>query len=202
MTKEDLLKLGLTEEQVKTVLDGFKDHVAKETHEELKTENTRLLSEVKDRDKQLNSLKTSVKDVEGLQEQINALQEENKQKDETHKQEFTKAKIESAIDIAITKANGKNPKAIKALLDLESVKFEDGKVTGLDKQFEKLVKGEDSSFLFGETKASFKGVAPGSSDGNKTNSITKEDFSKMGYKERVELHSKDKELYNELKTQA
>ncbi len=200
MTKEDLLKLGLTEEQVKTVLDGFKDHVTKETHEELKTENTRLLSEVKDRDKQLNSLKTSVKDVEGLQEQINALQEENKQKDEKHKQEVIDAKIESAIDIAITKANGKNPKAIKALLDLESVKFEDGKVTGLDKQFEKLVKGEDSSFLFGETKASFKGVDAGNGSERKSG-ITKETFEKMSYKERAELHTQDKELYKELKTQ-
>lgn len=201
MTKEQLVELGLSDEQATKVLGLAKDLVTKEKFEEVETEKKRLEGEVKERDKQLEKLKTSTKDIESLKEQINNLQEENKTKDEKHKAEIAKQKIDNAIDLALSKANAKNSTAVRSLLSLDDIVIdEDGKVTGLDKQMQKLISGEDTSFLFTTSKdAGFKGVVPGATNTPTTKSEQKENFAKMGYKERVELYNNNPEQYQELK---
>ncbi len=199
MTKEELLALGLTEEQVTAVVGKVKELVPKKDLDDALVEQKRLEGVVKDRDKQIEKIGKSVKTIEDLEQTITTLQEDNKKKDEDHKAEFAKLKIDTAIEMAISKASGKNAKAIKSLLDLENIKInEDGSITGIDKQIEKLVKGEDSSFLFGGSGETLKGALP-SSQGSKGNQgITKEQFDKMGYKERVELFNTNPELHNSL----
>ncbi len=199
MTKEELIALGLSEEQAKSVLKGFKDYVAKADYDEVVAEKVKLEGDIKERDTQLGNLTKSVKNIEDLEATITALQEDNKKKDEDHKAEFSKLKIDNAIDLAITKSKGKNPKAIKALLDMEGIVLDkDGKITGLDKQLEKLTKGDDSSFLFGEKSETLKGASPSNQGGNINTGITKEQFDKMGYKERVNLFNTNKALHDTL----
>ncbi len=196
MKKEDLLKLGLTEEQSKQVAAEFEKTVSKAEYDEVVKEKEKLQVDVTERDTQLETLKTSVKNIEDLTTQITTLQEEHKKKDEEHTKTVTEMKIENAIDLAITNSRGKNPKSIKALLDYANIKIEDGKVTGIDKQMKELIKGADSSFLFEDGKAQMKGTTPGAGSGVKDTS--KADFDRMSYKERLELYNKDQAQYNAL----
>ncbi len=175
MKKEDFLKLGIDEELATLCeqeslkeLEGF---VSKVDYEEAIFEKDEV---------------------------INNLENQKNELSHNHKEEITRLKRESAVDIAINKARGKNLKAVKALMDLDGISIdENGVITGLDEQIEKLTKEEQTKFLFEEEqKVVLKGVTP-SPSGNIA-SVSKEDFKKMNYGERVELLNNNRELYNEL----
>ena len=74
MTKEQLLKLGLDEETAQKVADAsseeFKGYITKERFNEVNEAKKHLEEQVKERDKQLNDLKKSTGDVEGLKKEI------------------------------------------------------------------------------------------------------------------------------------
>ncbi len=131
-------------------------------------------------------------------EEFEKLENENKALEEGKKLEIDNIKIEYAIDLAITKANGKNKKAIRALLDFDNILVnEEGTVFGVDNQIENLVNSEDSSFLFGKDEFSIRGIRPDFGD-KKSNVLTKEDFRNMSYKEKNDLYNSNIELYRQL----
>ena len=188
MKKEEFLKLGIDEETAKKCetasMEELKGYIPKARFDEVNNEKKKLELDVRDRDGQLETLKNSTGDVEGMKQQIATLQAENKAKDEAHAAEIKQLKIDSAVSTAITNAKGKNAKAIKALLNLTDAELsEDGTIKGLSEQIETLIKAEDSKFLFDTetTKTKVKGVKPGESgndDGEKG-----VDTSKMTYSE-------------------
>ena len=206
MKKEDFLKLGLDEETAKKCetasVEELKGYVPYDRFKEVNDEKAKFKNDLKERDEQLETLKNSTADVETFKKQIETLQGENKAKDEAHALEMKQLKIDSAVSSVITKAKGKNAKAIKALLNLENAELlEDGTVKGLKEQIDTLVKAEDSKFLFESEEVQFKGAVPAGSVKNKSTGITKETFSKMGYKERVELFNTNRDLYDQLVNQ-
>ena len=150
MNKEKLIEMGLTEELATSVmkeLDG--NYVPKARFNEVNTELKQAKDQVKERDSQLETLKKNVGDSEELKKQIEALQNENKTKDETHAAEIKQLKIDTAVDKALAEAKAKNPKAVKALLDLAKAELsDDGTIKGLDAQIKALTEAEDSKFLF------------------------------------------------------
>lgn len=80
MKKEDLLAMGLTEEQADKVMDGLNgDFVTKSRFNEVNTELKAARTALSERDKQLEELKKV--DAAALQAQITQLQADNKQKD-------------------------------------------------------------------------------------------------------------------------
>jgi len=107
------------------------------------------------------------------------------------REEFQKEKRDNAIQSALENANSKSIKALKALIDLDKVEFEDGKLTGLSEQIETLKK--ECDFLFfveAEDKPKFtKGIVPFES---------KADLSGLSYKERLKLYREMPELYKRL----
>ena len=155
----------------------------------LQTEVTGLKTQVSDRDKQLETLKTAAGDNETLTKQIADLQAENTKVKETHESEMNQLKIDFAVEKALTGAKAKNIKAVKALLELEDAKLDkDGNVRGLAEQIEKLTSGDDTKFLFEAQKQTkqqqnFKGFQPGASGEQKPGEGEKVDFSKMSYDE-------------------
>lgn len=188
MKKEEFVKLGLDEETAKKCeaasTEELKGYIPKARFDEVNNEKKKLELDVRDRDGQLETLKTSTGDVEGMKKQIETLQAENKTKDEAHAAEIKQLKIEAALDAAISGAKGKNVKAIKALLDMTKVDVDkDGNVIGHAEQLEALTKAEDSKFLFDtETKKTqVKGAKPGES--GKEDVDDKVDTSKMSYSE-------------------
>lgn len=160
--------------------------VTKARFNEVNTELQNAKKTIGERDQQLETLKKSTGDTETLQKQINDLQEANKQKDKDHANEIKALKIGNAVDVALTNAKAKNNTAVKALLADFLTKAEladDGTVKGLDDEIGKLVKGEDTAFLFDNTgKAKFKG-AKAAEKSDPHNQPTGDDLSKMSYDE-------------------
>ena len=150
MNKEKLIEMGLTEElaiKIAKELDG--NYVPKTRFNEVNTELKQAKDQVKERDSQLETLKKNVGDSEELKKQIEALQNDNKTKDEAHAAEIKQIKIDAAVDKALADAKAKNPKAVKALLDLTKAELsDDGSIKGLDAQIKTLSEAEDSKFLF------------------------------------------------------
>lgn len=197
MKRKELEDLGLTKEQADAVMkiNGADIENAKSVSAaeitNLQTEIEGLNGQVKERDKQLEDLKKSAGDNAELQKQIEQLQTDNATAKANHESEMKQLKVEYAVEKALTGANAKNIKAVKALLDLDDAKLDkDGNVKGLQEQIDKLVSGEDTKFLFNEVQQSqqqqtFKGFQPGAtSTGVKPG--TEVDTSKMSYEELCE----------------
>lgn len=159
-----------TDEIDKKVSDEIgKGFVARADFNTLNTEKKALADTVKERDKQLETLKASTGDVEGLKQQIATLQADNATATKAHEAEIKRLKVDTAVELALTAAKAKNVKAVKALLELDNAELaEDGTVKGLAEQIKKLSESEDSGFLFEQGKPSqnFKGFKPGESGDN------------------------------------
>lgn len=165
MNKEELLSLGLTEEQAEKVL----------------AEMTELQKTVKERDKQLADLQKAAKGNDELQHQITALQQQNAEQAKAHKAELAQLRLDNAIDNALTAAGAKNLKAVRALLDMEKLQLgEDGKLTGWPEQLEALQKSDGYLFAAAQ-QPTFRGFQPAAgSDGVPAGQV---DTSKMSYDE-------------------
>lgn len=183
MNKEDLIAMGLTEEQAKKVMDSLDgNYVTKTRFNEVNEENKTLKKSVSDRDKQLEDLKKSSGDNEELKKQIETLQQENANQKKAHDAEMTQLRLDNAIDAALTAAGAKNIKAVRALIDTSKVKVgEDGKLTGFDDLLSAVQKSDSYLFTEKQQKQSFKGFQPGASGNVKPG--TKVDMSKMTYEE-------------------
>ena len=102
--------------------------------------------QLKDRDTQLADLSKNNKDNENLLNQIKDLQALNKQTTADYENKINQIQFDYALDGALTNAKSKNNKALKALLDMNSIKYQEGKFEGLQEQIEALQK--DASYLF------------------------------------------------------
>lgn len=104
-------------------------------------------------------------------------------------------KVESTLlESTYTKFGVKNPKAVSALVDLEQLKGEEGMdYSKLEEQLNALKQSDP--YLFGGNEV--KGNEPTTTNLGAVG-ITKQDFAKMGYKERVSLYNSNRELYETL----
>ena len=164
MNKDELIKLGLTEEQATMVTEKYVNMVPQGRFNEIVEEKNSLKSQLAERDKQLKELEKSVGDNKELKAQIEKLQTDNKTAAEKYAKDLFYLQLNNAIDIAITGAKGKNSKAIKALLDLEKADLKDGKVIGLEEQLSNLKKSDPYLFEIEKQPANPNGFVPG--DGN------------------------------------
>ena len=196
MKRKFLEELGLEKEVVDKILDeNMKDIGAakgeadtyKQQLETAQKEVQSLTVQVKERDKQLETLKNSTGDMEQLKQEIATLQEGNKAAKQAHEAEMKRLRIDFAVDKALTGAKAKNITAVKALLkDIDkAVLDENGEVKGLQEQIDALVKDEGTSFLFEtQTKPVFKGAKvgegkdPGIFGGTDFKNMSSEEFMK------------------------
>lgn len=152
MNKEQLIALGLTEEQAEKVLSAnteqLKGFIPKSRFDEVNNAKKNLETQLTERDNQLKELKKNNKDNEELQSTIKKLEDENKSAKEKYESDLLQIKKDNLIDNALNAAKAKNSKAVKALLDLEKVKFENETLSGLDEQLKALQEADDSKFLF------------------------------------------------------
>lgn len=165
MDKEDLIAMGLTEEQAKKVMDSLDGNfITKARFNEVNEENKTLKRSVSDRDKQLEDLKKSSGDNAALQQQISELQELNANQRKAHDAEMAQLRLDNAVEIALSGAKAKNGKAVRAMLDMSKVKIgEDGKLSGFDEQIEALKKSDGYMFDMQQAQQQFTGFQPGAS---------------------------------------
>ena len=177
MKKEDLIALGLTEEQIEKLLNAnseqLKGFIPKARFDEVNNAKKQAEKDLSDRDKQLETLKNSNGDIETLKQTIESLQNENKAATDKYNAKLAEIKLAGAVDTALLGADALNVKAVKALLDMSKIKMDGDVLLGINEQIESLKKAEDSKMLFkavevGKQKGpNFAGVKPG--EGNTGN---------------------------------
>jgi len=190
MNKEQLLSLGLSEEQADKVVEGFGKMIPKSRLDEKIAEVNDYKQQLADRDTQLADLQSKANGNEELQAQIQALQQQNEQVKTEYQQRLQQKEFDFALTEALRDAKAKNPKAVKALLDTSTVKLVE--LIGLDEQLTALKTSDDYLFVSDKLKG---GTPP---QGGTPPAITKEQFDSMSYMEKVDLYNKDVELFNKL----
>lgn len=207
MKKEDLIKLGLTEEQAEKVVEAsaeeLKGFIPKSRFDEVNEAKKKLEEELKNRDKQLEELKKI--DAEGLKAQIEKLQKENQDAKKQYEVELSQVRLNNAIEMALVAAKAKNIKAVKALLDLSKIKLDGENLIGFKEQVDVLKQADDSKFLFEETQSNpqFKGLKPGESF-NDDVSVIKNPWSKEHFNltEQGRIYRENPELAKQLQASA
>jgi hypothetical protein len=106
---------------------------------------------------------------------------------------------ENIDTLLLTELGAKNNKAILALLDAVDDKLEgdDYKAARLA-QIQELQKSESYLFNIKNEQPKATGATPANGGSNVPGTITKEQFNRMGYKERNELFNSNRELYDSL----
>ncbi len=161
--KEILKKAGIEEGKLDSVIGDInkelpKYFIPKDKYNEVAEAKKKLETDIQERDKQLEELKKSVGSNEELKKQIEALQAENKKAAEEWQSKMAQMQLDFAIERALTTAKAKNPKAVKALLDMEKVKLDGEQLLGLDDQLKELQKSD--AYLFGESGKVGSGTNP------------------------------------------
>ena len=140
MTKEEIIALGVTEEQAAKVL---------ELHEKEQSEAKAKLSETEAKlaaaEKNASELTEKVKAFDGVD--VAALKKSAEDWKTKYNEDIAKAKVDNAVALALTKAGAKDVDLAKHLIDTSVIKLDGDKVLGLNEQLEK-VKNE-KAFLFG-----------------------------------------------------
>lgn len=141
-----------------TVDDG--NFIPKSRFDQVNEAKKELDTQLKDRDKQLEELSKNNKDSEALFKQIKDLQALNKQTQTDYEAKIDKIQFDNVLDSALSSAKCKNNKALKSLLDIEGIKYQEGKLEGLEGQLEALKK--EASYLFEvESNQGGSGFNPG-----------------------------------------
>ena len=183
MNKEQLIALGLSEEQAQSVLDGFGSMIPKSRFDEVNETKKQLETQIKDRDKQLKDLEEKVKGNEDLTKQIQDLQDANKQAKADFEAKLKETQLTSALKLALA---GKvhDEDLVAGLIEKEKIELnEDGTLKGgLDDQLKTLK--ESKSFLFVPEnepgKPKVKGAIPPSNSGGGSDPINiGADYAKM-----------------------
>lgn len=151
MNREELKALGLTDDQIDKVMashgkavNSFKEKAEKV--DGLESQLSDYKTQLADRDKQLDDLSKQVKDNEDLTTEINRLKEENKTATADLQKKLDTQAFDFALDKALTGAKVKNAKAIRGLLDMDTIKLDGETLKGFDDQIAKLK--ESDSYLF------------------------------------------------------
>lgn len=179
--KRDFLKnLGIEDKDViDKILDENSSDIgrAKGELQTYKDKVAELEKDVSTKDSRISELEKANEEVTTLKEQVTTLQADKTKLQGDLDTKLTTIQKTHAIENGVRDAKAKNVKAVMALLDMEKITYTDGKLDGLSTQIETLTKGEDTSFLFGES-GSPSGTAPGSaSGGNGGNAPTAKTFS-------------------------
>lgn len=206
MNREFLKELGIEDDAIEKIMkehgktvNDFKEKAGKVDN--LQSQIDDYIQQIKDRDKQLDDLAKQAKDSEELTAEIERLKGENKTATEELQQKLDQQAFEFSLEKALNKAGAKNAKAVKALLDTESIKLDGETLLGLDDQL-KVLK-ESDAYLFGEDEpAGLKGRKPhegGTGTQGIKNPWSKESFNLT---EQGRLLREDPELAKQLQGNA
>lgn len=141
MKREDVKEKipGITDEQLNWLMNENGSDINAE-----KGNTARIQGELDTANTTIKTLQDTVKkyngvDVEALRQQLGALQTK-------YDTDIAAVRRDSAIDLALSGRRAKNSKAARALLNLEAIKLDGDKLTGLDDQLETLQK--ENPWLF------------------------------------------------------
>ena len=151
-------------EWLKTILgDAYTEDVDKKVSEEIgkgfvaradfnaaNDAKKSLEGQISERDKQIKGFEGLAGDNEALKTQLTQAQEANKTAKTQYDTDLKKIMLDGKVEGAIRDAHGKNPKAVRALLDESKISLDGENVLGLKDQLEALQKSD--AYLFGESQ--------------------------------------------------
>lgn len=174
MKREELEALGLTKEQVDKVLDAHHAELdpvqgdLEMARDDLNAANGTVESQkttISNLKKDLEEFKDA--DVSGMKQKIADLEADLQAKETEHQAQIADRDFQDNVKNMIAKYKGKNEKAIKALLDVDTLKVSKNQNEDLDKAMKALTEAEDSKMLFGESEGQVIG------GGNPIGTVTK-----------------------------
>lgn len=196
MTKEQLQALNLTEEQINAIIEDYgKNYVSKTQFNEKNDAYKQAKLEIENLTNDISTLSEANKANEALQSQIKELQDAATKREADYNESIKNMKIDTAITKALSKSGAMNETILTGLLDRTKIAIgEDNTITGIQEQIVALK--ESDPYLFKQD--SIKGVVPGDATPKTNDGITKEQFNKMSYLDRVQLQESNPDLYSEL----
>jgi len=174
VSRKQLKAMGLEDANIDIVLNAHSADIG-EIRSQLTTAQQELATsreQLTARDTQLEQLKAAGGDADALKQQITQLQADNKAKDDQHKQDMHKLRVDTAVSQALATANARNPATIAPLLTEFLAKAEldetSGEIKGLVDKLSELAGDEATSFLFattdGQQQTTFHGATPGNTN--------------------------------------
>lgn len=157
--EEYIASLNLSDEAKKKATEGLKNflkdnYVEKAKFDEATTAKSNLEMQIKERDKQLETLKKTAGDKEKLESTIKQLQEENKSSKIKYEQDLKNLRIDSAVKLKLTNT-AQDVDIVASLIDkTKLIVGDDGSVTGLDEQINPLK--QSKPFLFKSDKQRYE----------------------------------------------
>jgi len=146
MNKQELLDLGVEEDvaQKIIVLHGKNIERHKKALAEAEEKVTDLESELKEAGSKLEAQADTSEKLADLEDQVASLTAER----DKAREQAGKLHTDYKVDMALHTAKARNLKAVKALLDLDSIQYseEDDTLTGLEDQLETLQTEHDYLF--------------------------------------------------------
>lgn len=197
LTRKLLKGMGLTDEQVDTIIEAHTDTVdgLKADVSKYKTDAEKLSSV----QKELDDLKA--KGDDGWKEKHDKLKGEfDKYKGDIEAKE-TKANKEKAVR-AFYESKGITGKNLEIAMrgsraEIDGIELDGDKIKDAS-TLDALVKGDFSGLVATTTTKGANTANPPANNGN--SGVTKEDFQKMSYKDRLQIYNENPDLYNELTT--
>lgn len=182
--KELLKAQGLSDVQIVAIVGGvetnYRSWVPEHRFKEVNDAKKKAEEDLKERDKQLETISKSAGDNKVLQDQIAQLQTVNRAASDRYEADLKDLRLNTAVKLALS---GKvhDPEIVTGLLDKSKVELDEaGNVKGgLDDQVKALQTSK--AFLFVPDKSSqqhFKGMTPG--EGKTQGAGGSEDQSNMG----------------------
>ena len=184
MTTEFLKSLNLSQEVIdKIMAENGKDiAVEQKKAEKVIQERDSYKLKAESLETQVNDANTEIQkfkdmDIDGIKKAADDWKETAEKAKADADKQISQMKFDYALSAALTGAKAKNTKAVKALLDMDGLKFNDndGKIVGLDEQLAQIKTDNDYLFESDEPAPEFvKGTNGGSGNvgGKKPSEMT------------------------------
>lgn len=170
MKTEFLKSLNLSQEVIdKIMAENGKDiAVEQKKAEKVIQERDSYKLKAESLETQVNDANTEIQkfkdmDIDGIKKAADDWKETAEKAKADADKQISQMKFDYALSAALTGAKAKNVKAVKALLDMDGLKFNDGKIVGLDEQLAQIKADNDYLFESDEPAPEFvKGTNGGS----------------------------------------
>lgn len=164
MTKEELIKLGVSEDIADKVLT---QHTAELTAEQQKT--TDLMAQLDAAKTNITELTDKVKTFDGID--LEGLKKSAADWEQKYNADIAALKVDKAVELALVGAKARDVGIVKSQLDSGVLKLDsDGKLMGLTEQLDKLK--TDKAFLFDSEFDGGVRIDTGLNHGESTENIT------------------------------
>lgn len=207
MTMQELLKsLDLTDEQITSITTKMKENKMFISSEEnldvryskLKEQHDAQTKQLEESSKLIEDLKKSTEGQEDTQNKINEYQTKMTELEEQLVAERTESALKVSLLAAGVKASDIDYIMFKCKSDTDwkPVLDDSGNIKGMDDKIKGLKTQYPNQFESSSKKKIDENKLPEDNDGK--NKVTKEDFKKMGYQERLKVYNDNPDLYKEL----